>query len=457
MLQMPPSRVGSRRSMQQDRTRTILSIAGGTCICLGLAWTFCYLYFGRGDLSLVFVGLIAVGIFALHRVPRSDATSLLIVANGIFLVVCVIALIDAPVAWVPRSAHLFLLPLAAGAASTFEARQRYGSLFFPLACLAMFSAFAIGALDPLAPGVSPPLEVRAWGARLNTAFSMALLVLIFAIYRNDIGRRLRLERELARAVRKGEFEVHYQPQLLGNGAITGAEALVRWRHPSGTLLSPDAFIPVAEDSALICDLGLEVLRQGCETLNEWSRAPATRGLKLAVNVSPVQLLDEEFLAAASALIRASGINPGLLELELTESALSADPALLASRMIAFERMGVTWALDDFGTGYSSLSTLRALPVRKLKIDRRFVDEAVKQESARRLLGKIVEISHVMGMDALAEGVETVEQRDLLVGLGCTHFQGYLFARPMTSAAFRQWLAEYRPSQQMADALEEATG
>lgn len=213
---------------------------------------------------------------------------------------------------------------------------------------------------------------------------------------------------------------------------------------------------MAEDSALICDLGLEVLRQGCETLNDWSRDPATRGLKLAVNVSPMQLLDDEFLAAGAALIRSSGINPGLLELELTESALSADATLVASRMTAFEKMGVTWALDDFGTGYSSLSTLRALPVRKLKIDRRFVDEAVKQEGARRLLGKIVEISQVMGMDALAEGVETIEQRDLLVSLGCTHFQGYLFARPMPGSAFRQWLVEHQSPHRTAGAKDAAT-
>lgn len=441
MRHMPPSRISSHQSTQRERARVILYIAGGTCICLGLAWTLCYLHFGRGDLSQVFVGLIAVGVFALHRAPRSDAPSLLIVAHGIFLVLIAIALIDAPIAWVPRSAHLFLLPLAAGAASTFEARDRYGSLFFPLACLGMFSAFAIGALDSLAPGISPPLEVRVWGARLNTAFSMALLVVIFALYRNDIGRRLRLERDLARAVRKGEFEVHYQPQLLSSGAVRGAEALVRWRHPSGTLLSPDAFIPLAEDSALICDLGLEVLRQGCETLLHWSRDPITRTLTLAVNVSPIQLLDDEFLDAASALIRSFEIDPRLLEFELTESALSADAASVAGRMKAFERMGITWALDDFGTGYSSLSTLRALPVRKLKIDRRFVEEAVSQEGARCLLGKIVEISHVLGMDALAEGVETVEQRDLLVSLGCTHFQGYLFARPMTGTAFKQWLVD----------------
>ncbi|WP_165931099.1 EAL domain-containing protein [Stenotrophomonas sp. ATCM1_4] len=139
---------------------------------------------------------------------------------------------------------------------------------------------------------------------------MALLVVIFALYRNEIGKRLRLERDLARAVRKGQFEVHYQPQLLSTDAVIGAEALVRWRHPSGTLLSPDASIPLAKDSALICDLGLAVLRQGCDTLRDWSRDPATRAPTLAVNVSPVQLLDDEFLGAASALIHSSGMTRG---------------------------------------------------------------------------------------------------------------------------------------------------
>lgn len=456
-LHVPPIHLNARRSMQREKIGTSLSIAGATCICLGLAWTLCYLYFGRGDLSLVFVALMAVGIFAVCRIKRADANSLLIVAHGIFFAVSAIALFDAPIAWVPRSVHLFLLPLAAGLALTFEARERYGSLFFPLACLGMFSAFAIGAFDSLAPGVSPPLEVRAWGARLNAAFSMALLATIFAIYRNDIGKRLRMERDLRRAVRKGEIEVHYQPQLLNTGVVTGVEALVRWRHPSGILLSPGIFIPLAEESALICEVGLEVLRQACETLRYWSNDPATSTLRMAVNISPVQLLDEDFFASVSAAIRSSGVDPKLLEFELTESALSTDAASVTEKMMALERMGVAWALDDFGTGYSSLSTLRALPVRKLKIDRRFLDEAVRQEGARRLLGKIVEISHVMDMSALAEGVETVEQRDLLVGLGCYHFQGYFFAHPMTRAALKQWLDERQTSIPTAGEVDRVEG
>ncbi|WP_313465551.1 EAL domain-containing protein [Stenotrophomonas sp.] len=446
MLRWMPNRArkwqGLPKFQEAPRRRkigTILKLAGVSCVLLGLAWTLCYLYFDRAELAAPFAGVMAVGVLAVLSSRRADGTSLLIVAHGVFVSVVGVAIIDAPIAWVPRSGHMFLLPLAAGAAFTFDARERYGSLVFPLACLATFAAFAIGALDFLAPGTSPPLEVRVWGARSNTILAMTLLAAIFAIYRVDIGNRLRLERELVRAVRNREIEVHYQPQVRGNGVVTGVEALVRWRRPSGDLLPPGAFIAQAEESGAIRDIGLDVLRQACELLAQWSSQSETRNLRVAVNISPIQLLDDSFVAAISAVIRDAGVNPALIELELTESALSAETAETIEKMKALEVLGVTWALDDFGTGFSGLSTLRTLPVRKLKIDRNFVDEATTQERAQHLLGKIVEISQVMGMSALAEGVETAAQRDLLMGLGCDHFQGYLFATPMPKDALEQWI------------------
>ena len=449
MLRWMPNRArkwqGLPKFQEAPRRRkigTILKLAGVSCVLLGLAWTLCYLYFDRAELAAPFAGVMAVGVLAILSSRRADGTSLLIVAHGVFLSVVGVAIIDAPIAWVPRSGHMFLLPLAAGAAFTFDARERYGSLVFPLACLATFAAFAIGALDFLAPGTSPPLEVRVWGARSNTILAMTLLAVIFAIYRVDIGNRLRLERELVRAVRNGEIEAHYQPQVRGNGVVTGVEALVRWRRPNGQLLPPGAFIAQAEESGAIRDIGLEVLRQACDLLVQWAGQPATRDLRVAVNISPIQLLDPGFVAAVSAVIREAGVNPALIELELTESALSAETAETIEKMEALEQFGVTWALDDFGTGFSGLSTLRTLPVRKLKIDRNFVVEATTQERAQHLLGKIVEISQVMGMSALAEGVETTAQRDLLVGLGCDHFQGYLFARPMPRAELATWLQRH---------------
>jgi len=424
---------------RREKVAAILSLTGVACIILGLAWTVCYWYFDRAELSGLFFAVAVVGVLALTRSKRTDGKSVLLVAHGILFAVCAIALIDAPIAWVPRSAHMFLLPLAAGAAFIFEARERYGSLIFPMICLAAFAAFATGALDPLAPGISPPVEVREWGARSNIIFAIALLATIFKIYRADVGKRLQIERELGRAVRNGEIELMYQPQVRGDGTVTGVEALARWRHPSGTLLSPDVFIPVAEESTLINDIGLEVLRQACETLKAWSGGAHTRHLRIAVNVSPMQLMDEAFTTSLTAVIHQAGIDPALLELELTESALSAHTSAIVDKMRAIEALGITWALDDFGTGYSSLATLRQLPVRKLKIDRQFVQEAASQDRAQHLLGKIIEISQVMHMSALAEGVETVAQRDLLIGMGCDHFQGYLFARPMPEAMLEAWL------------------
>jgi EAL domain-containing protein (putative c-di-GMP-specific phosphodiesterase class I) len=175
-----------------------------------------------------------------------------------------------------------------------------------------------------------------------------------------------------------------------------------------------------------------------------------------VNISPVQLQDEALVSSVSAIIRAAGIDPVLLEFELTESALSADTAAVVGRMEQLESTGVSWALDDFGTGYSSLATLRTLPVRKLKIDRQFLAEATRQESAQQLLGKIIEISHVMGMSALTEGVETIDQRDLLIRLGCDHFQGYLFARPMPRQELDAWLATQRLPVALAGSSRRAT-
>lgn len=441
--------LGFQGAARREKVASILSLAGTACICLGLFWTACYLYFHRAELAVVFVILTGVGVLALQRSRRTDGASLLIVAHGVFLAVCAVAVIEPPVGDVPRSVHLFLLPLAAGAAFTFEARERYGSLIFPLICLLAFAGFAVGILDSLAPGLSPPLEVRGWGAWANTLLAMSLLAAIFTIYRRDIGKQLRLERELGRAVRNGEIAVHYQPQVGSGGEVLGVEALVRWQHPSGRLLSPVAFIPLAEESGLIRDLGLEVLRQACELLKQWSGSPSTRQWRVAVNISPVQLQDPGFAAAATMVIQNAGIDGTLLEFELTESALSHDTRAVVETMKSIEVLGVTWALDDFGTGYSSLSTLRTLPVRKLKIDRQFVEAAVNQDSARQLLGKIIEISQVMGMSALAEGVETPAQRELLLGLGCELFQGYLFGRPMPAEALPGWMAQHRPNEMAA--------
>jgi FOG: EAL domain len=417
-----------RDGNRSHKIRTIRKLAGISCTAVGALWTACYLLNGRPELALAFVCLIAVGVLALYGSKHGDEASLSLVAHGIFLVVLVISLIDAPIGNVPRTVHTFFLPLAVGAQFVFDRRRRYRAVVFPLACLAMFVAFGTGLLDVIAP-VSPPLRVRMVGAASNLVLASALLAGVVHIYRSDVNARISLERELARAVGNREIEVLYQPQVDATGAMLGAETLVRWRHPSGKLLTPDKFIPLAEESQLIREVGLEVLRQACATLRRWSQDPALSRLVVAVNVSPVQLLDAGFVASVRQVIAEAEVSPSLLEFELTESALYVDTGAMRGRMHELKALGIGWALDDFGTGFSSLAMLRTLPVTKLKIDRQFVNDARADDSARQLLAKIVEISAIMGMVALAEGVEDAQQREMLAAMGCLHFQGFLFGRP----------------------------
>lgn len=417
-------------TIRRDKVGTILSLTGVSCIVAGLGWMLCYMYFGRYELSLAFAALTGAGIFAARRRKRFDSRSLLIVSHVIFAVITLISIIDAPIEQVPRSVHLYFLPLAAGAAFTFEARERYGSALFPLICVAMCALFSTGALDSIAPNLSPPLEVRLIGAIFNPLLAMSVLATVFFIYRADSGKRLSLERELARAVRESRIDVLYQPQVSASGQVSGAEALVRWRRASGKAVAPDVFIPLAEESGLIKEIGLEVLRQACAVVQRWSADAVMRQIRVSVNISPMQLADADFVPSMMAVIQQAGIAPSSLEFELTESALCDHAPSTLERMRQIEALGISWALDDFGTGFSSLSALRTLPVRRLKIDRQFVLDASAEHGGPELLGKIIEISQVMGMEALAEGVETQAQLQQLIRLGCTRFQGYLFGRPM---------------------------
>lgn len=417
-------------TIRRDKVGAILSLTGISCIVAGLGWMLCYMYYGRYELSLAFAALVGAGVLAARRRKRFDSRSLLIVSHVIFVVITLISIIDAPIAQVPRSVHLYFLPLAAGAAFTFEARERYGSAGFPLICVAMCALFSTGALDAVAPGLSPPVQVRLIGALFNPTLAMAVLATVFFVYRADSGKRLSLERELARAVREGRIDVLYQPQVSAAGEVSGAEALVRWRRASGKVVAPDVFIPLAEESGLIQEIGLEVLRQACAVVQRWSADPAMRAVRVSVNISPVQLADADFVPSMLVVIRQAGISPASLEFELTESALCGHAPTTVERMRQIEAYGISWALDDFGTGFSSLSALRTLPVRRLKIDRQFVLDASAEQGGSGLLGKIIEISQVMGMEALAEGVETEAQLQQLIRLGCTRFQGFLFGRPM---------------------------
>ena len=240
--------------------------------------------------------------------------------------------------------------------------------------------------------------------------------------------RLMMESSLRRAVRQQEFELHYQPLVsLQSGLIIGVEALIRWHHPELGLIMPDRFIHVAEEAGLINALGDWVLCEACRQAQAWIEA-GLPPLRMAVNVAPEQFRQGGFVEAVAGALAASGLEPSLLELEVTERTVMHDADVNVGTLTALHRMGVELSLDDFGTGYSSLAYLKRFPVGKLKIDRSFIRDLETDADDRAIASTIVSMGRSLRLTVLAEGVESREQLELLSAMGCDMAQGYLFSR-----------------------------
>ena len=241
-------------------------------------------------------------------------------------------------------------------------------------------------------------------------------------------RRLALENDLRRALHKGELLMHYQPIVeLGSGAVVAHEALVRWQHPAKGVVPAAEFIQLAEDTGLILGIGEWVLREACR----WATfIGAEHGVQVSVNLSSRQFNDPKLVELVRRVLDESGLPPRLLMLEVTETTAMHQTDVAASTLQKLKELGVSLAIDDFGTGTSSLASLRRYPVDRLKIDRSFTAELPADENAKGLAGGIIGLAHALGLKVIAEGVETVAQRDFLAGLGCDFAQGYLTGKPV---------------------------
>ncbi|MBX9650410.1 MAG: EAL domain-containing protein [Xanthobacteraceae bacterium] len=252
----------------------------------------------------------------------------------------------------------------------------------------------------------------------------------------EANRRRELERDLRTAMAEGGFELHYQPLVdLRSDEVTGCEALLRWRHPVRGMISPADFVPVAEETGLIEEIGQWVLRTACTEAATW---PAH--IRIAVNVSPVQFKSETLPLKVAAVLAETGLDPRRLELEITEAVLIADDDAALAALNQLRALGVHIALDDFGTGYSSLQYLQRFPFDKIKIDRSFVKEVVRNSSSASIIRAVVSIAADRNMITTAEGVETLQQRETVQNLGCTQMQGYLFSAARPAHEIRVLLA-----------------
>ena len=243
---------------------------------------------------------------------------------------------------------------------------------------------------------------------------------------------LRLESDLRRALEKEELCVYYQPLVsLASRELHGFEALVRWQHPECGIVSPDDFIPLAEETGLILPIGLQVLREACLQLRKWQqRSPCNRDLIMSVNLSGKQLTQPDLIERIEEVLHESQINPWHLKLEITETVVMDNPELAAVTLAKLRGLGVRLSIDDFGTGYSSLSYLNRFPVDTLKIDRSFVTSMNEADENLQIVKTIVTLAGNLGMQVVAEGVESEEQLDQLRSLKCQYGQGFLFSKPL---------------------------
>jgi diguanylate cyclase (GGDEF)-like protein/PAS domain S-box-containing protein len=265
----------------------------------------------------------------------------------------------------------------------------------------------------------------------------------YCFYRANMTHRaqelLLQEQALRRAIEQKEFEVWFQPQLsLQTGMLTGAEALVRWRDPERGLIPPLEFIPLAEHTGLIIQIGEQVLQQVCQHARRWLDAGLSFG-RLAVNVSTPQIDRSDFVATLKDALHASGLPSEHLEIEVTESLIMKNAEHANEVLLAIQALGVTTAVDDFGTGYSSLAYLKKLPIDKLKIDRAFIDGLPDDTSDSAIARAIIAMAHSLGFKVIAEGIETAEQQAFLRNEGCDEAQGFYFSRPLPPAEFELWL------------------
>ncbi len=251
--------------------------------------------------------------------------------------------------------------------------------------------------------------------------------------------RAALERDLRQAVSEWHFQLHYQAQMLGADRVTGAEVLARWQHPRRGMVSPAEFIPLAEETGLILPLGHWVMETACAQLAVWATRPELSHLTIAVNVSAQQFRHPGFVDSVLTTLQQTGANPNRLKLELTESMLVENVEELIEKMHALKARGVGFALDDFGIGYSSLSYLKRLPLDQLKIDQSFVRDILDDANDAAIARTIVALAASLGLEVIAEGVETEAQRDFLAAAGCNACQGYFFSKPLPVDGFEEFV------------------
>ncbi|XHS77345.1 putative bifunctional diguanylate cyclase/phosphodiesterase [Burkholderiaceae bacterium UC74_6] len=419
------------------RRRRLLYWCTGTMLMLTAWWGGYFAFQSQLPHALTELSGTLIAIVTLSMIRRDwlRLASLTLIALCSGMIVWVSVFVDIPTPAVPRAVSLYFLPLGAFShfMLQFESRWMRGVIIgLQMLC---FIALGVTGLSFGQPEMMAEAD-RYIAGIVTSASAFALTWLFIHLMLSDARERSALELDFARAIAAGELQPFLQAQCDADGRIVGAEALMRWLHPRRGFISPAEFIPMAERSGLIIPAGERMIAEVCSLLERWRGDSVFGSLVVAVNVSPAQLFDD---SGPSILERVPAARQaqGRLKFELTESIFVEDVEKVRAKLNEFRLEGIRIALDDFGTGFSSLSYLRQLPLDQLKVDQSFVRELPQEQSAWHIAETIIKLGKDLGMEVVAEGVETVAQRDALENMGCRCFQGWLFAKPMPADAFEE--------------------
>lgn len=428
---------------QRRRRRVQLLLLFGSLVVLllGIGWGILYIFQDRWLLAALHLSLASLSIPVLSLVWKHKLrTATIVLAHGLLFMVILLCMLDVPVGDIPRSTHMYFLPIAAGLFFILEKDKLYLRIFIPFLYAVAFLVFASTDVGFLDPDLTAPMDVRAPGVWINNVTAVISLFVVLALMQADFAARHALEREMRKSLARGDFRLYYQPQIDNSGNVIGVEALLRWQHPQQGMISPQTFIGLAEETGLILPLGEWVIKTACAQLVAWADNPAVAHLTMSVNISASQFRQPDFVQLVTEIVRRSAVRPAKLKLELTEGVLVRDIDGVANRMHALRRLGISWSIDDFGTGFSSLNVLKRLPFDQIKIDQTFVRDVLRDERDQGIVRAVIDLGRSLGMTLIAEGVETEEQREWLGACGCEAYQGYLFSKPVPADDLVAWIS-----------------
>ncbi|MBI0422214.1 EAL domain-containing protein [Acinetobacter sp. ACIN00229] len=414
------------------------------CIIFCLFWT---IYFAFAQMWLIVymdIFFTLISIFSLFLIYINRISAGILLSQVVLLVFPVVFCLFFDIATVdrPQVAHLFL---PAGAILGYLNYRRDPSylqfilILLSIGCFIFFSgsSFNLESAIPLSE------DIRDHGGWIATC--AATLMICISIYTMQLEIQIEnsMVKDLRLALAKQQFELFYQPQINSSETLIGAEALLRWHHPTLGYVPTKDFIPAAETFGLMPEIGEWVLAQGCKVLQDWSKKAETKDLTLSINISADHFMQASFEQTVIGMVQKYQINPSRLILEITENIALNNCVSMIEKMHFLSKNGIQLSLDDFGTGYSSLSYLQKMPISQIKIDRSFVQAALDDKRSNKLVTGIIKIGLDLNLRVLVEGIETTEQFSAFKNNGCTEFQGYLWGCPMPLNDFLKQIAYFK--------------